>query len=115
MSGLNCRPGDLAVIVYGTRYPGWLVRVLFAEPNGKYSLPDGYPGNARSSTSPAAWICECLMASHFNAPLKDGTRRTTRYGAIQDFALRPLRDPGEDARDETLLWLPVPSASKEVA
>jgi hypothetical protein len=30
-----------------------------------------------------------------------------------DEALRPIRDPGEDARDQTLDWLPVPT--KEIA
>lgn len=33
--------------------------------------------------------------------------------AIQpDANLRPLRDPGEDARDETLEWLPVPQIER---
>jgi hypothetical protein len=29
--------------------------------------------------------------------------------AIPDEHLQPIGNPGEDARDETLLWLPVPS------
>jgi hypothetical protein len=32
-----------------------------------------------------------------------------------DSILRPIRDPGDDAQDETLSWLPVPSTEKEAA
>jgi len=35
--------------------------------------------------------------------------------AIYDGALRPIRDPGDDAQDETLLWLPTPSRERETA
>jgi hypothetical protein len=28
---------------------------------------------------------------------------------VADDCLRPIRDPGDDAQDETLSWLPVPS------
>jgi hypothetical protein len=35
------------------------------------------------------------------------------YGFVLDFQLRPIRDPGDDAQDETLDWLPVPT--KELA
>jgi hypothetical protein len=32
-----------------------------------------------------------------------------------DSSLRPIRDPGEDAQDETLLWKQVPQPEKESA
>ena len=35
--------------------------------------------------------------------------------SIPDEHLRPIRDPGEDAQDESLQWLPVPSTEKEAA
>ena len=33
----------------------------------------------------------------------------------KDSQLRPIRDPGDDARDETLEWLPVPSRDEVTA
>lgn len=35
--------------------------------------------------------------------------------SVADRALRPIRDPGDDARDETLDWLPVPAKEAENA
>jgi hypothetical protein len=34
---------------------------------------------------------------------------------LRDDYMRPLRDPGDEAKDETLLWLPVPSDEKVLA
>lgn len=36
-------------------------------------------------------------------------------GEARDSDLRPIRDPGDDAKDQTLEWLPVPSKQKEHA
>lgn len=41
--------------------------------------------------------------------------RGGKTNAVQDSILRPLRDPGDDAQDESLQWLPVPSTEKEAA
>jgi hypothetical protein len=87
---MNCRPGDLAVIVRPVgrlhfvtdHLLGKIVRVtkLF----GPESDPDPY------------WLYEGEPL-----PLPHGHIAI----AIADKALRPLRDPGEDAKDETLTWL----------
>jgi hypothetical protein len=38
----------------------------------------------------------------------------TGYLAVRDSALRPIRDPGDDARDESLAYLPpVPTKNTE--
>lgn len=41
-------------------------------------------------------------------------RGYTAHG-VADECLKPLRDPGDDAQDESLQWLPVPSTEKEAA
>lgn len=48
-----------------------------------------------------SWVCEGSVT------MDDG--RVERVSVISDECLRPIRDPGDDARDETLDWLPVPS------
>jgi hypothetical protein len=106
---MNCKPGDLAVII-DSAHPsniGVLVVVMEAgEPKHTY-----IKSFARYNGAPRWWCeshrplqtfrgCQASSATRFIAP---------------DAALRPIRDPGEDAQDETLNWLPVPSQHKEVA
>jgi hypothetical protein len=89
---VNCKPGDLARIVY----PDQLVRdrwVTVTELS-----PQSTPANP-------AWCYEgpLIIDPDIRIPL----------GALYDFWLRPIRDPGDDARDETLQWLDVPSKQPE--
>jgi hypothetical protein len=37
------------------------------------------------------------------------------WDCVADACLRPIRDPGDDASDETLEWLPVPSRDEVTA
>lgn len=83
---MNCKPGDLAVVVRTISRPerlGMLVTIIRPYQNDAWIVEPmcGLP-------SPAGWY----------AP---------------DWGLRPLRDSNDDAQDETLSWLPVPS--KEIA
>jgi hypothetical protein len=92
---MNCKPGDLAVIIHCPPAPdcvGRIVQCLRFE--GNYII-DGlrYPDvwrvdwsgkSAREITGCEAW-------------------------GMRDAWMRPLRDPGDDARDETLEWLPSPA------
>lgn len=97
---MNCRPGDLAIIVHPSMY-GTLVQILYAEPDGNYTLPDGFPG--RNVDGPG-WVFEFLGAPR-SVPV--GRRsRTARYAACNDRWLRPIRDHGDDAQDEVLRPLP---------
>ena len=81
----NCKPGDLAVVVKAkhSRHIGSLVRVI-----GKSEFPH--------SSGLFSWLAVGKI---------DGVEKA---GAAPDAWLRPIRDPGDDAKDETLNWLPVP-------
>lgn len=97
---LNCKPGDLAVIVRGlttNRNVGKLVTVIG-------------PG-----FQPGFWI---VKSDH---PLKaifggmGGLSSECTVGPIEDRRLRPIRAPGDDAVDESAAWLPpVPRTAQQV-
>lgn len=85
---MNCTPGDLAVVVRSPaipRFVGLIVRVTEVVPD--------FPDDPHWATTP----------NHYDSG---------QPVAFADDTLRPIRDPGEDARDETLSWLPVPSTEK---
>lgn len=88
---MNCKPGDLAVIVNGEN-AGRLVTVLaVSQYHGAgfwYVEIHGRPGTG-------TWI-------------GTKTRGIDNFGHISDSRLRPIRDPGEEAEDETLQWIPSP-------
>lgn len=88
---MNCKPGDLAVIVV-TDLPGQdalvgsLLRCVRLDVEMSQLL--GRP----------EWQYEAISRR-----LPDDSEHT-----VSDSSLRPIRDPGEDAKDETLSWLSVP-------
>lgn len=85
---LNCKPGDLAVMVKSNAgNEGRVVRCI--QFVGK--VP-GWVGDER-------WEIDQVLPGF----------RGGKTNTAQDSMLFPLRDPGDDARDETLEWLPVPS------
>lgn len=88
---LNCRPGDLAVIVSSSAdNEGKIVRVLSRAYHGVYDR------NRVVDKSPA-WFIE---------PPLVGWDGATANMAL-DSQLRPIRD--NDGEDETLQWVDVPS------
>ena len=93
---MNCKPGDLAVIVRSGQLSniGKLVKVL-----------RGYEGRPNSW-----WVCCDSELQGFYSAWPAGAE-VGQY----DHHLRPIRDPGDDARDETLEWLPVPSRDEVTA
>lgn len=96
---MNCKPGDLAVMVRAScpENVGRIVLVLPEDPY--YDLRHGHVWFTQAANpAPTAWAV-------------DGTKtgRAKPKAHVPDAWLRPIRDPGEDARDETLEWLPVPS------
>lgn len=78
---MNCKPGDLAIVTWSeTGCLGHIVEVLRP-----------YDGYVFANEGPSWWVMDKGQKMH-----------------CCDSCLRPLRDPGEDAQDETLTWLPVP-------
>jgi hypothetical protein len=104
---MNCKPGDLARIVHQHLY-GRMVEVLRREPLKRYALPDGWRAAAGDPATPA-WVVK-LLGPPVRAALRGGETRETRYGAVPDCWLRPIRDPGDDAKDEMLRPLPAEPA-----
>jgi hypothetical protein len=97
---MNCRPGDLAIFVTSELgNEGRIVKCL------RLATRDDMNGHDLHSEE-AAWLIDSSVpcAERVVAPF------------ARDFNLRPIRDPGEDARDESAAWLPpVPTQTKEPA
>lgn len=94
---MNCKPGDLAVIV-ATQDPYWL-KDIGRLVNVLAPFGDG-----------ASWFISPVDGSGFEC-----RGRVFQKMGEYDRNLRPIRDPGDDAQDETLQWLPVPSKVTESA
>lgn len=88
----NVKAGDLAVIVRSAekRNLGKFVKVL-----------------RRMDTISDSWWVISNAVLHGFQDWPPGSEVGT-----YDACLRPIRDPGEDAQDQTLQWLDVPSAEK---
>jgi hypothetical protein len=99
---MNCKPGDLAVIVRCDEFPENIGRFLTVTEAGE--IQDG------------EWVWACIS----NSPLYGQLRHwgcVFTYSAevwAPDSWLRPIRDPGDDARDETLSWKAVPKPEREI-
>ena len=90
---MNCKPGDLAIVIGDVedKVPprtGAIVRI-----------------------SKASWFWP--NAWELDPPVFDPADGAPIH--VSDDCLRPIRDPGDDAQDETLSWLPGPSLKKELA
>lgn len=95
---MNCKPGDLAMFVRsGAGNEGKVRRVLRLATSEELA-------EARFVQEPT-WILDAPVPANYGPPVVLG----------KDRYLRPIRDPGNDAKDETLSWLPVPSTEKEAA
>lgn len=94
---MNCKPGDLAIMVGS-----------FANNNGKLYRVLGWIGHARIAGSANGsvndcWRVECLGHS---VGTQGKSYRPGDIGFASDAQLRPIRDPGDDAKDEMLRPLP---------
>lgn len=86
---LNCKQGDIARYV-GVDQKCYGFVVLCVELDPHCELATGQPG----------WVTSPPM------PRLDGLGDAR---AVWDSVLRPIGNPGDDARDESLSWLPLPS------
>lgn len=94
---MNCKPGDLAIVVTSNpKFNGRIVEVMFAPPSKHFTLPDGYP--AVVDAAEPVWVLK-FIGGPVVAPLATGGTRQTWYGTGADRALRPLRDD-PDAVDQ---------------
>lgn len=102
---MNCKPGDLAVIVRseGSGIAGEISRKIV--------------GNIVKVThlrKAESVFCPCDEVWNFLEVIKVSVNGINYLATgIGDHCLRPIRDPGEDAQDESLNWLPSPN--KEIA
>ena len=90
---MNCKPGDLAVIVSADRNKeniGAIVRVI------------------RALSGEWDWLVECLSGAKLT--LRDGSgvlqAKAGQIAGAMDRNLRPIRPQSDDATDESTAWLP---------
>lgn len=107
---MNCKPGDLAIVVRDIFFPQNIGRFVWvralANKDDFYPSPFDEPG--------IHWEVEPVtVITGFDDAFVVITDEENI--SCPDSSLRPIRDPGEDARDETLEWLPSPSKQKETA
>lgn len=90
---MNCKPGDLAIVVNDIEYPqnnGALLRVVSRlRPSDRH---------------PFEWRCEPLSTFHFGERVCYPGHGVCVY---RDIELKPLRDG--DGQDETLAWAGLPA------
>jgi len=97
---MNCKPGDLAVIVRSRAgNEGRLVTCLRLA-NKAEADTAGFAQDAGP-----IWVVDRQLNTLYGFPAT----------LAHDNNLRPIRDPGDDAVDETLLRLPAPSTERETA
>lgn len=84
---MNCKPGDIAIVIGGGIYAGRLFDVLYAAPATEFKLPDG---KTHEGCPPGYWVLKSL-GSPVPAPLAWGGSRDTMYGCGPDAGLRPIR------------------------
>lgn len=93
---MNCKPGDLAVVVNGGQW--------HQEHVGKIV-----------SVKRLAWPNEYGPTWEYEPELWS-TKWQLYVPCLEDVAIRPIRDPGDDAVDESKAWLPpVPAKTRETA
>lgn len=101
---MNCQPRDIARIVapYAAIARDRLVEVVrLMNPAGEtLSTPDGGICRYKAESDVPCWLVRGRIPSGWGFDLSETF--------IADKCLRPIRDPGPDAVDETLSWKPLP-------
>ncbi|MFS2047533.1 hypothetical protein ACEN9J_02990 [Variovorax sp. Varisp41] len=107
---MNCKPGDLARIVCPRSINrDRLVRCIRLLVRGEEMTIQGVTFQPVSGEG--FWAVE----GRLSAQGIEGGIETVPGGPIHDRWLRPIRDPGEDAVDETLQRLSAPSRDEVMA
>lgn len=99
---MNCKPGDRALCIRG-EHKGKVCEVIA-------------PGQTYEEISTGKPLAGWLVS--FPSPVQWGNPNgwdNLSEGWYPDEWLRPIRDPGDEAQDESLSWLPVPSRDEVTA
>lgn len=96
---MNCKPGDLAMVVED-KFVGYICKVVRLGMTFRHIA---------SGVDHQGWDVEFPH----DMPWDEINSGPLNTGWMPDAWLRPIRDPGDDARDETLNWISVPSKEKE--
>lgn len=102
---MNCKPGDLAIVIGGSKYSGMIVEVLYQAPSSvSFTLPDGFT-NLPIQDGLLTWVIK--FQRPVRAPVKgyDGkvTSRMALYGTGADRKLRPVSGlPMEEETEQKL-------------
>lgn len=98
---MNCKPGDLAVVVVGPHI-GKLVEVLHLAPFHNFQLPDG----CINKGEPDGWHwCVKVLGAPVWVDIKDHPYggRHAMYGTVADASLRPIKGrPIDETIDEEI-------------
>jgi hypothetical protein len=105
---MNCKPGDLAIVTNADG-SGWVGEVSRRTVGRIVRVMKLRPSTSIHCSSPIVWEIEQPITGTFALKPYEVT-------GIADSCLRPIRDPGDDATDESHAWLPpVPTTTKELA
>ncbi len=98
---MNCKPGDLAIVVRdvnGLGMLGRLVECLYLAPAEKFQLPSGH-WNEGASDPGKIWVLK-VLGSKVKPPR---CNYLTDYGTGNDSALRPITGlPVDEKHDEEI-------------
>lgn len=95
---MNCKQGDLAVVIKSeSGNEGRIVRLVRLHSSTTHDL-DGIP--VLSKNKGPRWVLDVPLTT-----MMPSGRIVPLY-TFPDASLRPIRDPGDDAQDESKAWLP---------
>lgn len=84
---MNCKPGDIAIVVGDSVFAGRLFEVLYAAPPRRFYLPDG---QMHEACRPGEWVLRSF-GGLVDAQCEGGLTRKAMYGCGRDSKPRPLR------------------------
>jgi hypothetical protein len=94
---MNCKPGDLAIVIGSSKYSGRLVEVLFLAPNATFVLPNGQYHRVPDDNE--SWVVN-ILGSPIEAQFGGGVKKPVMQGVAADKRLRPLPGKLEDEEIE---------------
>ena len=114
---MNCKPGDLAIVIHSpvkkySHVTGRIVEVLYLAPEGVFELPNGnLQSPVNTEENGAYWVCRFL--NPVEVGMADRGMFLVTFSPVPDVFLRPLRD--SDGDDEMLRIAGLPNKQPEAA